>query len=141
MTAPDVRALTIVRPWANLIARGHKLVENRSRPVAYRGLLVIHAGKRWDAYGSITAEDRGLSGGDEISEPVGFLAVARLIDVHWSDRANCDAQCASWGDEDCWHWRLSAVQPFRRVLPGGGRQSLFYPPPEVAALARQIASS
>jgi hypothetical protein len=40
-----MKALTVCQPWAELIARGIKLVENRTWPTAYRGPLAIHAGK------------------------------------------------------------------------------------------------
>jgi hypothetical protein len=40
-----VKALTICQPYAELIARGQKRVENREWPTRYRGPLLIHAGK------------------------------------------------------------------------------------------------
>lgn len=40
-----MRALTICQPYAELIARGVKLVENRTWEMLYRGPLLIHAGK------------------------------------------------------------------------------------------------
>lgn len=40
-----MKALTICQPYAELIARGEKLIENRTWPTAYRGPVAIHAGK------------------------------------------------------------------------------------------------
>jgi hypothetical protein len=40
-----MRALTILQPWAEMIARGVKRVENRTWRTKYRGPLAIHAGK------------------------------------------------------------------------------------------------
>lgn len=40
-----MKALTVSQPFASLIARGEKFVENRVWGVEYRGLLAIHAGK------------------------------------------------------------------------------------------------
>lgn len=40
-----MKGLTICQPYAELIARGEKPIENRSWPTRYRGLLAIHAGK------------------------------------------------------------------------------------------------
>lgn len=40
-----MRALTICQPYAELIARGIKRVENRTWEMLYRGPLLIHAGK------------------------------------------------------------------------------------------------
>lgn len=41
-----------MQPWADLIARALKDIENRSWPTAFRGEFLIHAGKRfdWDGY-------------------------------------------------------------------------------------------
>ncbi len=40
-----MKALTICQPYAELIARGEKLIENRTWATSYRGPLAIHAGK------------------------------------------------------------------------------------------------
>lgn len=40
-----MKALTICQPYAELIARGLKLIENRTWATDYRGPLAIHAGK------------------------------------------------------------------------------------------------
>lgn len=40
-----MRLLTIIQPYAELIASGKKKVENRHWFTAYRGPLVVHAGK------------------------------------------------------------------------------------------------
>ena len=42
-----MRALSILQPWAWLIANGYKDVENRCWPTACRGPFLIPAGKRW----------------------------------------------------------------------------------------------
>ena len=39
-----MKAITIWQPWAELIARGVKLVENRTWRTHYRGPVAIHAG-------------------------------------------------------------------------------------------------
>jgi len=39
-----MKAVTIYQPYAELIARGEKRVENRSWRTDYRGPLAIHAG-------------------------------------------------------------------------------------------------
>lgn len=42
-----IKALTIWQPWASLIAVEAKRIETRSWHTRYRGLLAIHAAKRW----------------------------------------------------------------------------------------------
>jgi hypothetical protein len=45
MNALEWHALTVCQPYAELIARGEKLVENRTWPTRHRGPLAIHAGQ------------------------------------------------------------------------------------------------
>jgi hypothetical protein len=42
-----MRALSILQPWAWLIANGHKDIENRHWKTHWRGRFLIHAGKKW----------------------------------------------------------------------------------------------
>lgn len=46
-----MHALSIMQPWAWLIANGHKDVENRIWSTKFRGEFLIHAGKRFDLDG------------------------------------------------------------------------------------------
>jgi hypothetical protein len=43
-----VKAISIRQPWAWLIVHGHKDVENRKWATAYRGPILIHAGRTPD---------------------------------------------------------------------------------------------
>jgi len=40
-----MKALTICQPYAEMIVRGTKVIENRTWPTRHRGLMYIHAGK------------------------------------------------------------------------------------------------
>lgn len=42
-----MKALSILQPWAWLIVNGHKDIENRTWSTAFRGDILVHAGKRW----------------------------------------------------------------------------------------------
>lgn len=42
-----IKALSITQPWAWLIAQGHKDIENRRWPTAFRGHFLIHASGKW----------------------------------------------------------------------------------------------
>lgn len=71
-------ALTICQPYAELIARGEKVIENRTWPTNYRGRIAIHAGKSRD----------WLEEGDEQAYPDmpfgAVVATAELYDcVRW----------------------------------------------------------
>ena len=45
-----MKALSIMQPWAWLIVNGHKSIENRTWRCHYRGLILIHAGKKVDTW-------------------------------------------------------------------------------------------
>src|SRR5262245_17702507 len=44
-----IKALSLWQPYASLMAIGAKKIETRSWPTGYRGLIAIHAAKKWDA--------------------------------------------------------------------------------------------
>lgn len=44
-----MKALSLWQPWASLMAVGAKKIETRSWPTSYRGLVAIHAAKKWDS--------------------------------------------------------------------------------------------
>lgn len=46
-----MKALSIRQPWAWLIVWGYKDIENRSWSTEFRGLFLVHAGKKFDALG------------------------------------------------------------------------------------------
>jgi hypothetical protein len=63
--------LTVCQPYADLIARGQKLVENREWYTAYRGWLGIHAGKSRKHINDYPCNEESLDYG-------AVVAVARL---------------------------------------------------------------
>jgi hypothetical protein len=44
-----MRVLSLWQPWASAVAAGAKVIETRSWQTSYRGPLLIHAAKRFDA--------------------------------------------------------------------------------------------
>lgn len=163
MTTRPIRALTILQPWAHLIVRGRKRVENRTWEPAARGLrvgdyLAIHAGMRFDlaswegAYETMPDDEapelRALvesavfsvpqrAGRELVATRVPYgavVGVARLADVE--DEAPEDEAPedeAYWCGP--WGWRLDAVQAIEPV-PCKGAQGLWTLPPEVLATVR-----
>lgn len=115
-----MRALTVRQPWAEAIACGAKLVENRSMGTRYRGPLAIHAGKGWARWGF--ADQRLLDlwprGGQDSPgyalrhvpayhgrPPHPFvagqvLAVAELVDAHEAvpTESGEGCCCEPWGE-------------------------------------------
>lgn len=118
------RALSVRRPWANLIISGAKPLENRSWSVGYRGLLVLHGGTRWEPTDAELAATLGL---DDLVKPAacpaGYLGTVRLVDIHPS--ASC---CAPWGlpGPHIFHWVLAEPRRFTRPVPALGKRGLFW---------------
>src|SRR5882757_5789637 len=72
-----MKALTILQPYAELIARGLKRVENRTWYTAYRGPLLIHAGKSHELLATYEAGS-GIPIDD--LEFGAFVATSTLVD-------------------------------------------------------------
>lgn len=61
-----VKAISLWQPWASLMAIGAKKIETRGYPTKVRGLVAIHAAKRW------TAEQRQLTTLPVVTDAVRF---------------------------------------------------------------------
>ncbi|MGY4103805.1 ASCH domain-containing protein [Nocardia sp. R16R-3T] len=129
-----VRAISVRRPWANLIVAGHKTVENRTWTTRHRGAVVIHAGARWERDGADLAVALGISGFVSSAQcPSGYLSVAQLVDVHRA--AGC---CAPWGQQDkgVYHWVFTGAVALSAPVPGPGRLGLYPVPADVREVLR-----
>lgn len=84
---PDLPALSIRQPWAWLIVRGHKDVENRDWATGFRGRFLVHAAKGMTRGEYLSAHAWVARVAPEISLPApgdlergGIVGVARLVD-------------------------------------------------------------
>lgn len=75
----SMRILTICQPYARLIVRGAKRVENRVWSTTYRGPLLIHAGKSRSWLGK--GEESAYESSGELLEFGAIVGMADLIDV------------------------------------------------------------
>ena len=133
MTA--MKALTVCQPYAELIARGLKPIENRTWPTAYRGPIAIHAGKsrEWMDPEDLEAYPAMAFGA--------VVAVARVVaclkydDVApWPNRWRHLRQHEHAGGP--WCWVLEDVRRLPVPLPCRGAQGLWELPEAVDAVAR-----
>jgi hypothetical protein len=123
----EPRALSVRRPWANLIVSGDKTVENRSWSTSYRGLVVIHGGQRWDRQGGSAAHDLvGMVDVRDDDFPGGYLGTVNLVDVH-----EANGCCYPWGHADGHHWVVESPRMFAEPIPGTGRLGLCRLPAEL----------
>lgn len=131
------KAITVQQPWAELIGKGVKLVENRGRNTTYRGPLAIHAGSRWSKRGAHDERVMGALGGLPTYDtlPTGvIIAVADLVDCHQSRGSRC---CHPWGEtayvagtkpkatpKPCFHLVLADVVRLPEPIPMPGQLSV-----------------
>ena len=76
-----MKAITILEPWASLIAYGEKKIETRSWETKYRGRIVIHAGKSKKYIRGVIAKFNGIQLPDKFTLNYGkVIAIADLVD-------------------------------------------------------------
>ena len=134
-----MKALTIIQPWASLIACGAKRFETRSWSTKYRGQVAIHAGLK-AAYEFDNETCRAISSAfkdyaeiedlsDFISElPHGaFIAIAELVDCQPTNHLNPSEAEYLFGDwtPGRYAWEFINVRRFQVPIPTRGFQGLW----------------
>lgn len=112
-----MKALTVAQPYAELIRRGEKVIENRTWPTKYRGLMYIHAGK-----------SKQWLGQDDLADfpqmPFGaVVAIAELYDCVPVGKLPPDLRGNKHASGP-WCWLLRNVSPIG-PWPYRGAQGLF----------------
>ncbi|MEK7794267.1 MAG: ASCH domain-containing protein [Candidatus Hydrogenedentota bacterium] len=110
-----MKCLSIRQPWAELLARGIKDVENRSWSTDYRGPLLIHAGQKIDEKALVQFAQRGI----RFRLATGaIIGAATLID--------CTAERRSdWHQEGKIGWYVADAKLFEAPIPLAGKLRLF----------------
>lgn len=136
-----MQVLSVRQPWAWAIARGHKLIENRTWDATYRGVLAIHASLRvdLDSLENPLIRDAGWDTSDPVAGTGGIVAVVSLVDICTAARSGEPCECGRWADPGACHWQLSDVRMLAEPIMTHGQPGLWMPAPEVeAALARMF---
>jgi len=124
-----MKVLTIHQPWAWLIARGIKDVENRRWPINYRGLLLVHAGI---GSSSVPIEVTDLVRHMRGDEPLPIGGVIGLVEI---------IDCVRSHPSKWFHGPFGFVLRNARELSFTacrGHQGLFDPPAALAELVTAI---
>ena len=134
-----MRAISLHQPWASLIAHGLKGVETRGpRPAKrYRGPLLIHAAKTWNAEAWIRIQ-RAFPHvldpfvGDDNPFPLGaVVAAVRVVDVRemtegWiAEQTPLEVAVGDWRPGR-YGWVLEGVERPQIPVPLRGYQGLFH---------------
>lgn len=122
-----MKALTICQPYAELIARREKPIENRTWPTAYRGQIAIHAGKSRDWLDDVDEEYHPNMAFGAV------VAIANLVDCLRVERLPENLR----GNEHAngpWCFVLRDVRRLAKPIPWRGAQGLWDVPAELALL-------
>jgi activating signal cointegrator 1 len=145
----EIRGLTLIQPWAGMVALGHKRIETRSWRNGYRGLVAIHAA-RGRADERLFAELCACAGYIASSAPPvvhvrgSVVAVARIADMITTRIAEAHGLASpctlEWelGDFSAgrWAWLLEDVRPLDLPVPCRGLQGLWPLPHDVERAVR-----
>jgi hypothetical protein len=154
----EVKALTILQPWASLIALGAKKIETRSWRTDYRGPLAIHASKSYPKYARVQEKKEpfysALRPGGIYCYPELYcgkvIAVCQLVDcvqIDWVFNYHCAREATAglkngsvvYGNElyfgnftpGRYAWILEDVRMLPEPVPAKGRLGLWdWEPPE-----------
>ena len=139
-----MKAITLIQPWATLIALGEKQIETRSWNPNYRGQLAIHAGMKIDLDAcsqpriKATLAKHGITIPEKL--PTGcVLATCRIFDciqmVYSSDSKHgvivpgykLTDQEYDFGyyEHDRWAWILANIIRPVEPIPAKGKQRLW----------------
>jgi hypothetical protein len=134
-----VKALSIQQPWAYCITNGTKRVENRTWYGHHRGLLLIHAGKRYQTgmENPIHADSPEVDIAGMMRSPRGaIVGVCRMIDcVKPGEDARLAADQRIWSDPEQFKFVVADVSEFAQPIPYKGALGFFDIPDSVVAEA------
>lgn len=130
------KALSLLQPWASLVAMGQKTIETRSWTTAYRGSLLIHAslGKSGSAVAAMPvfhqyiADFKALPFGAIIGE-VKLVDVMRIEDTGLPPEhlARLTLEERAFGDYGAgrYAWLLEDAVMWEETIPAKGHLGLW----------------
>ncbi|OZQ66094.1 2-oxoglutarate dehydrogenase E1 [Paenibacillus sp. VTT E-133280] len=144
-----MKAITIIQPWATLIALGEKRFETRSWSTKHRGPLAIHAGKKIDKEACEVPEIKealarhGYTGNNLPTGAV--IATTNLERVypinHHAEHLNLASSineqgdieeifenneyAFGWYEEGLFAWKLDTLRRLTGPIPAKGQQGLW----------------
>jgi activating signal cointegrator 1 len=136
-----LKVITLIQPWASLIALGEKKIETRSWKTSYRGPLLIHAGKKIDSCAKHSIFRRTLESHRYTKDtlPTGMIiAKCNLIDC--LEMVQCGVSSGTlsdgtkvYGNEyqfgnyeiGRYAWILDNVEMLKEPIPAKGKLSIW----------------
>lgn len=118
-----MKTLSIKNPWAWLIAKGFKDIENRSWKTKFRGTFLIHSTQKWDQRASEMSLLLTRDQWDELDENIHdrvFLQtnIPTSAIIGQVDLVDCVQNSKSiWAEEGQWHWVLDNAIYYDNYIP------------------------
>ena len=141
-----MKAISLWQPWAYAVVAGTKKFETRSWRTPYKGMLAIHAAKRFPPEAlSFAQTERAL---DRLPSRLAFGAILGTVRLFGCrDAVEVCSEISAlerlYGDysEGRWAWELRDPVMFDEPIPFKGSQGFFNVPDELlgATVNRQIA--
>jgi activating signal cointegrator 1 len=127
-----VKALSVLQPWAQLLVTGEKKLETRSWQTNYRGIILIHAGRRFpeSTRDLCTIEPfySALKHFGKSSLTVGaILGYATLEAIYNVEEVNVSEQEQTFGDfrPGRYAWCMSAPHVLSTPITMPGKLGIF----------------
>jgi activating signal cointegrator 1 len=137
-----MKVLTIIQPWATLVALGEKKFETRSWSTTHRGELAIHSSKRIDKLACRQEPIRSVlekHGYSERNLPIGVILATCTLSDCFKVIANTgtsatldDGNCVTgaeyfFGDfsEGRYAWEITKPEILPEIIPAKGRLGLW----------------
>jgi hypothetical protein len=119
-----MKTLSVIMPWAWLIMKRGKDVENRTWKTDYRGRILIHASKKPDPFlteivGRACSDELK---GDELSELFSWCGkiIGSIEIVDCVQNSN-----SKWAEQGMWHWVLKNPVLLKEPIPARGSLGLW----------------
>lgn len=128
-----MKAISLWQPWATLVAIDAKRFETRSWSPKHRGLLAIHAAKKFDdvikAYCEQDPFKMVLQANGYTTTNLPLVAIVKIIDVKRTEKVReflnpNEKAFGNYGD-DRYAWQLELVKRLEKPIPMNGAQGLF----------------
>jgi hypothetical protein len=130
-----MKCVSVFQPWASLLVGGGRRYETRGWAPAHRGVLGIHASRKFPYDWQLRCERepvksalRALGFASRLDLPRGvLLGTVELVDVIPADRVNLEEGEQAFGDfrPGRYAWKVANPTPLAIPLRMGGRLGIY----------------
>ncbi|HHX69601.1 MAG TPA: ASCH domain-containing protein [Gallicola sp.] len=123
-----MRVITLMQPWASLVANGYKIYEFRKMNYKYRGKILIHAGKGIDKNAMERVKELNLEYPQ--SQIVAEVEIEDVIecDKEFNDYINILNSIVYGNNKqrDGYAWKLKNIKKINDNQHISGKQGIWY---------------